>query len=72
MWCLRHLREFCNTPDEHHAVCMGLLFPLPIWWPICRWNVGESARILGSEPWYVALGMSLRVIGLILLVKGVF
>ena len=65
-WC-----HFCNTPDEHHAICLGLLLPIPMWWPICRWNVGEAARLLASEPWYVAIGMTLRVIGLFYLVKGV-
>ncbi len=47
--------------DEFHAICLGLLLPIPMWWPICRWNVGEPARLLGSEGWYVAFGITLRM-----------
>ena len=48
--------------DEWHAICLGLLLPVPMWWPICRWNVGDAARLLASESWYVALGTTLRLL----------
>ena len=72
MWCLRHLSTFCNTADEWHALVLGFLLFFPLWWPICRWNVGDAARLMASEPWYVAPGTTVQAVGLILLVKGVF
>lgn len=74
MWILRpcNWKHFCDDPDEHHAVCMGLFFPVFMWFPIARWNVGEAARLLASEPWYVAFGMTLRVLGFIGILIGVF
>ena len=62
MWALRHLREFCNTPEEHHAVCCGWFFPVVLWWPISQYQVGQAADLLRNEPWYVAFGTFLRAL----------
>lgn len=62
MWCLRHVKTFCNDADEHHAVCLGFFLPVVIWWPVTRYQVGEAARLFSCEPWYVGLGMYLRLI----------
>ena len=73
MWALRHLREFCNTPEEHHAVCLGLLLTFPMWWLIARWGASDKAsQLLVNEPWYVGLGLTLRMVGLILFIRWVF
>ena len=61
MWALRNLSTFCNTADEHHAVCLGFLLPWFGWYLIVRYGASsDSSRLLSSETWYVALGMTLR------------
>lgn len=62
MWILRKCNwsEFCNTGDEHHAICLGLFFPIVLWWPVSKYQVGEAARLFNSEPWYVGFGTFLR------------
>jgi hypothetical protein len=68
MWILRpcNYREFCNTADEHHAICLGLLTPFFMWSFVLR-NAPEAKRLFDIEVWYVAFGMSLRVGALILI-----
>ena len=58
--------------DELHALILGFLLFIPLWWPVCRWNVGEPARLMASETWYIAPGTIVQAVGLILLVKGGF
>ena len=81
MWCLRHLREFGNSVDDHHATCMGMFFTPWMWWLIVKYGASsEASRLMTAKPWYIALGgwvqffvlNPLAIIGLILLVKGVF
>jgi cbb3-type cytochrome oxidase subunit 3 len=67
MWGLnpRNWHHFCNTDDEWHSIVMGLCFPIVLWWPVSRYQVGEAARLLQSEPWYVAFGTFLRALAFI-------
>jgi UPF0716 family protein affecting phage T7 exclusion len=66
--------QFCRHTDgswdydEWHALILGLLLFFPLWWPICRWNVGEPARLMASETWYIAPGTIAQAVGLILLI----
>ena len=71
MWALRacNRREFCNTADEHHALCLGLFTPF-FMWPFLTKHCPEVTRLLDIDPWYISLGMGLRsaaIVGLILL-----
>jgi hypothetical protein len=69
--------EFCHREDgtfdydEFHAVCMGFLFPLWLWPLVILRDKDEANRLWRSEPWYIALGTSLRVLVGIAAVKGV-
>ena len=68
MWVLRRCnwREFCNTGDEHHAICLGALTPF-VMWPFMVKHAPDAKRLLSIEPWYVVFGMSLRVLAFIAL-----
>ena len=71
MWALRpyNRREFCNTADEHHALCLGIFTPF-FMWPFLTKHAPEATRLLDIDPWYISLGMGLRcaaIVGLILL-----
>ena len=67
MWCLQHRKEFCNTPEEWHAICCGWFFPTAIWWPIAQYQTGKAADLLRNEPWYVAFGTFLQRITFIVI-----
>ena len=73
MWCLRHLREFGNSVDDHHATCMGMFFTPWMWWLIVKYGASsEASRLMTAKPWYIAPGTLVQAIGLVLLIKGVF
>ena len=57
--------------DEWHAICLGFLMPWFGWYLIVRYGASsESSRLLSSETWYVALGMTLRNLALFALAVG--
>lgn len=68
MWLLRpcNWKHFCDTADEHHAVCLGALIPF-FMWPFVTKHCPDVVRLLDIEPWYIALGMSLRVLSYLLI-----
>lgn len=86
MWGLKFCNfvHFCNTPDEWHAFCDGLLFPILLW-PLlllyslivmyiggCMYEKDELCKAIRLEPHYIAAGIGLRCIILTVVFTVVF
>ena len=57
LWGLKHLREFGNTVEDHHALSMGLFFLPWSWWLIVKYGASsEASKLMTAKPWYIALG----------------
>ena len=68
--------EFCHTEgkfdfNEWHALVMGFGFPLWLWPFIIYKDRSKAFDVWKDEPWYAGIGMFLRMILLVILLKGV-
>ena len=68
MWVLRpcNWHHFCDTADEHHAICLGAFTPFFMWKFMVN-HAPDAKRLLDIEPWYVAFGMTIRGISCVLI-----
>lgn len=69
MWPLKHLRCFCDTPEEWHAICSGVGDGLRPWcsqkMAVClyakEWHYYSAARGITTALWLAGIILGVRL-----------
>jgi len=68
--------QFCRDSEgkfdyrEWHAICIGAFLPYWMWPLVFHYDIEVVMELFEEEPWYVALGMTLRLLPILAFLVG--